>query len=482
MPSEPEKGPTSPALEISIDPPMSAPKGGPPKLPWETSQAGSGLNAKSRDTAGATRDRLDLREVTALENPPSTARLQQPAAILAVQANPTDSVQARPAKVAVSATHRPASSNNVEVARAAPSQQQQNTIAQRWIAIALGAVICMAGVFNFLRLRSSNDAAAVATTPQASKEPSTQATPASPDPATLPSAPVPAVEKPIPVATDAPPEKVTRGPHGEAIHIGGDGLGTDWFFHYFLDKDGKKVMHGNSRVLFNGKGIQESSFDNDVLQSRVRFDANKNVEEVFKRLPDGTYERHEYRILTDGATLHMQSVVSIEISDDSETIKEIQKRFIVPDSKPLPAIPGRRLQVNIGTAGSDEMAWFVKNHNASLSAVSCVATEDQLIIDFDVDASQWVPVQKTFPLLVRLFDRNGEHLTHFTTAEGFTVFLEVYGSFDPIYRRMKDRVPDEAVKYKCAMLKPKCNRYVYGVNIRDLRDASILEIGFTDRR
>ena len=28
------------------------------------------------------------------------------------------------------------------------------------------------------------------------------------------------------------------GPNGEKIVVGGDGLGTDWFYHYYVDADG----------------------------------------------------------------------------------------------------------------------------------------------------------------------------------------------------------------------------------------------------
>ena len=92
---------------------------------------------------------------------------------------------------------------------------------------------------------------------------------------------------------------------------------------------------------------------------------------------------------------------------------------------------------------------WIKMHNGSLSSVRCVATEDQLILDFDVDISKWKPVNQTFPLFVRLFDKNGQHLTHFTTAEGFTVFIEVFDGHNEIYQRfMQNGVSTEASKYK----------------------------------
>lgn len=96
--------------------------------------------------------------------------------------------------------------------------------------------------------------------------------------------------------------------------------------------------------------------------------------------------------------------------------------------------------------------------------MKCVATEDQVVIDFDINASIWTPVPQTFPLLVRLFDKNGQYLTQFTTAEEFTPLI---ASFD--------------ARKGSTLLKPKGNRLFYGVNIRDLRDASMMEIGFIER-
>jgi uncharacterized protein YbaR (Trm112 family) len=273
----------------------------------------------------------------------------------------------------------------------------------------------------------------------------------------------------------------SNGPNGEPVFVGGDGLGTRWYFHYYLDKDGKKVLHGKSRVQLNGTGTQESNYDLGVLLSRSCYDSKHHLEASYKRLADGNYQKDEYRTLSNGSTVQMRSVVSITETDTGETIREIKKRQIIANDMPLPSVPGRRLTVNIDTAGIEDMA-FARKHNASLSPVQCVATNDQLVIDFDIDASQWAPVQQAFPLLVRLFDRNGQYLNHFTTAEGFTVFIEVFDTFGEIYGRFSQAgMSDEAAKYKCVLLKPKGNRLVYGVNVRDLRDASMVEIGFTER-
>lgn len=153
-----------------------------------------------------------------------------------------------------------------------------------------------------------------------------------------------------------------------------------------------------------------------------------------------------------------------------------------PPTVLVPPPGSHELQVSVGTVGIEKMedSRLIGQYNASLKSVKCYRTDDQLIIGFDIDKSQWMPVLTIYPLLVRLFDRNGEHLTHFTTVEGFTADSEVHRKREDISERfMRSGLRDEAAKHKCILLKPTGNRVVYGVNVRDLRDASMVEIGFS---
>ena len=104
-----------------------------------------------------------------------------------------------------------------------------------------------------------------------------------------------------------------------------------------------------------------------------------------------------------------------------------------------------------------------------------------MIIGYNVDITQWAQVSQGFPLLVRLFDKNGQHLTHFSTTEKFTVYDEAFNGYETIRQRfLSNGIKSEADKYKAMLLKPIGNRLRYGVNVRDLRDVNIVEIGFTD--
>jgi hypothetical protein len=157
---------------------------------------------------------------------------------------------------------------------------------------------------------------------------------------------------------------------------------------------------------------------------------------------------------------------------------------LTANQPPLPT-GARKLQIQVGTVGieGDMSKWRLRNNNDSLKALKCYATNDNLIIEFDVDPSKWVPIFTSYPLLVRLFDRNGQHLTHFRTAEGFTVFSNIHKQLRDAYR-MRERAgvrADMLAQFNSHLLESHGNRLVYQVNVRDLRDAAMVEIGFVER-
>lgn len=155
----------------------------------------------------------------------------------------------------------------------------------------------------------------------------------------------------------------------------------------------------------------------------------------------------------------------------------------VSRDQPEPPVGSRELQVTIGTA-LDTPSWVHRLLNPSLGSIKCHATSDQLILDFDADVSKWFigPKQKVpwrIQLLVRLFDRNGNYLTHFITAEGFTVHRNVYEFYKNRYDNVLPGASEEGkAQFLCKLLKPSGNRLVYNVNMRDLRDAACVEVGF----
>lgn len=108
-----------------------------------------------------------------------------------------------------------------------------------------------------------------------------------------------------------------RGPHGETIKLGGDGIGTNWFFHYYLDKDGKKVLHGKSRVTFNG-GIRESVYDSNILVRRTEFDKSNTVIAAYEHTSGTEYNLIECHHREDGIIKSYSAVVSIIKTENGE--------------------------------------------------------------------------------------------------------------------------------------------------------------------
>jgi hypothetical protein len=153
---------------------------------------------------------------------------------------------------------------------------------------------------------------------------------------------------------------------------------------------------------------------------------------------------------------------------------------------PLPAQEERPkllpVEARVNTAGKEKMAWWINSYNNTAKNVKAFKTDGALIIALDVDMDAWgkVPaVNECFPLLVRVFDQNGQYLTHFITAAGFTANQKIYNDHYGVYEGFaRAGVKPPADVRMPILLKAKDNVLSYGVNRRDLRDAAIIEVGF----
>jgi hypothetical protein len=140
------------------------------------------------------------------------------------------------------------------------------------------------------------------------------------------------------------------------------------------------------------------------------------------------------------------------------------------ETPPIPPRDGRKLEVKGWYCDRGDTA--INECNFSMKSLHCVTTREQLTITFDVDRGRWNSAGVGFPmpLRVRLLDRNGEYLTHFQTVESFV--------FPPTTPMFVDFLDDAHKQYHYVALKYTGNRVTYPVNVRDLRDARIVEVGF----
>lgn len=134
---------------------------------------------------------------------------------------------------------------------------------------------------------------------------------------------------------------------------------------------------------------------------------------------------------------------------------------------------GRELTVKVGTGGD-----YFRVLEDTLKNVRCYATSDTLSITMDVGSSRpWDIPKAGFPFIIRVFDKNGHHLTNIITSEIFTASPAVYNETHQYY--------EDLSKYsggpKLILLKSNGNRHAYQVNVRDLRDASTVEVGLCER-
>jgi hypothetical protein len=113
-----------------------------------------------------------------------------------------------------------------------------------------------------------------------------------------------------------------------------------------------------------------------------------------------------------------------------------------------------------GYAADNLFAGEIARRTSLLCDVKGWATDEAVVVSFDMQRSGWSPINEGYRLIIRLFDKNGVRLTEVITKEKFT--------------------PEERLKGRFVLLHAKGNKLKYPVSVRDLRDAAMAEVGFYD--
>jgi len=181
------------------------------------------------------------------------------------------------------------------------------------------------------------------------------------------------------------------------------------------------------------------------------------------------------------------SELIVDILSAQEAQRQAEPEPNRPQEKPesssfgLRSSAGRKLTTQIGNSDSTRRSFRTDAYARCLRNMRCTATAGELVIEFDLDVDRWGRVEPgspvdqldAFPFLVRLFDRNGQYLTHFETSERFTP-LEKAFEYRQQLRNESSRRPQPV------LLRQKGNRFVYQVNTRDLEHAENVEFGFLE--
>lgn len=145
------------------------------------------------------------------------------------------------------------------------------------------------------------------------------------------------------------------------------------------------------------------------------------------------------------------------------------------------------LSSRIATLGRKPKIGDWTDTNNALNNLQVFKTAKGLLIKFNcdtktIDDTDGMPPNPAH-LLIRIFDEGGQYLTHFESSETFTASERYYTYFDGIYREAKKRFKEAHIDppdtlNRIIKLKKTGNVVEYSVNRRDLRDASIVEVGF----
>jgi len=112
------------------------------------------------------------------------------------------------------------------------------------------------------------------------------------------------------------------GPKGEEIKVGGDGLGSNWYFHYFNDHAGNQVMHGTSMVMANGRNPKTSLWNNGTLIMSRECDESGKLIRQYKHKGGKLYELDEYDEIGRG-TKWLVSISKTESGSDEKRLERL---------------------------------------------------------------------------------------------------------------------------------------------------------------
>lgn len=122
---------------------------------------------------------------------------------------------------------------------------------------------------------------------------------------------------------------------------------------------------------------------------------------------------------------------------------------------------------------SQYYAVFAKRLNREIKNLRVVANkaEGLIQISFDYPSGVWYAPFMTDNILIRLYDKNGNELVSFKTAESYapTDFLDFYAKANAVYLQMG---------HTTAKIYPKDNLLSYPVSLKDLEYAQYAEVGF----
>ena len=206
-----------------------------------------------------------------------------------------------------------------------------------------------------------------------------------------------------------------------------------------------------------------------------------NTREMSEQITQSTIEKHErerqedQRPIADNAKLQTAQRIEKQqkqahLSKDEtppqqkkEKGEDKKEKSEAVQNSPVPV--GRKLTTRVNRdIALDPSDPGGGRAGLSIKAFECYATSSTLVMDLTIDSQRWIETHLGYPLIVTLYDANGQRLTHFVTTEKFTEEQEYFDK----YPQLNAYVLKEGI----------VNRLEYPVNVRDLWDTAIVKISF----
>jgi hypothetical protein len=142
----------------------------------------------------------------------------------------------------------------------------------------------------------------------------------------------------------------------------------------------------------------------------------------------------------------------------------------------------RKLEARVKTVGEEVGGLTVgATYNQFIFMKGVYVADSKVILVFDINDKEWPPVGLCFPLLIRLFDKEGNYLAHFRSAERFTPNANAFLQNNEMMNRLKgvpEVVRDRMDYFEPKLLNPTGNRLIYSLRRSVSQEAAIVEVGF----
>jgi len=290
-------------------------------------------------------------------------------------------------------------------------------------------------------------------------------------------------------ATKFPPHHFEKGPNGEEMVVEQHSTCSE---RYYLDSTGKRFNHGITKCKASyGYKVEGSNLnitryslcDKGKLVALIDVTDTGKPIKIVVRKSDDEYLRDMFYYNGD-EVIHLRKDYRFE---GDKTIL-LFNPFRV-DNPPLQKVRGRSIPISVSSAGLAKKDVTIERFfNPSIKNPTCGIENNRLYVAFNIDISKWYELlegrhELQFGLLLRIFDKSGNYITHFHTRERFCATFSAL--IENGERHLKQQevlkkisMPEDKIFAFPTFLFPSKNVLTYTIAEDAAQKAAVVEVSF----